>query len=344
VNKNVIIVIAVTTICVVIVAFGFNQHINETKLVDEEKMKNKTESTSVNSSSPKPVMQEERTTGTSKGTYAIAFVKNTFTRAAYNHAFYDFYTKYRYAPENTQIYSDLNLLTAIPPDPPKQNTPFFRELKDRTIKLLPNSVVVTINDEDIHNGNIFYKSGNNVFDILIIGHDEYVTQEMYDNYRKFVTQGGVLIALDGNIFYGEVSYNPDYYSVTLVKGHGWEYNGAYAKKSVDERWYNETSSWIGSNYYDAYRWKYENGTYMYQYQNDPFNYGPVRWEDQFVTNQDDQPILDYQLDDPTHKVITYWKSYVQGKVIVLGIASEKVADNPSFQEFYDKLILEHAVK
>ena len=64
VNKNVIIVIAVTTICVVIVAFGFNQHINETKLVDEEKMKNKTESTSVNSSSPKPVMQEERTTGT----------------------------------------------------------------------------------------------------------------------------------------------------------------------------------------------------------------------------------------------------------------------------------------
>jgi hypothetical protein len=37
--------------------------------------------------------------------------------------------------------------------------------------------------------------------------------------------------------------------ITLVKGHGWAYNGKSAWRSVAERWAKETSQWVGSNYH-----------------------------------------------------------------------------------------------
>ncbi|MGB8034487.1 MAG: DUF4350 domain-containing protein, partial [Nitrososphaeraceae archaeon] len=47
----------------------------------------------------------------------------------------------------------------------------------------------------------FVKNGitSNRYDIMIIGHQEYVTQREYNNLKQFVANGGTLIVLDGNM-------------------------------------------------------------------------------------------------------------------------------------------------
>jgi hypothetical protein len=58
-----------------------------------------------------------------------------------------------------------------------------------------------LTDADVDSGNIFTtKNKFNKYDILVIGHQEYVTQQEYDNLRQFVSHGGTMIILDGNIF------------------------------------------------------------------------------------------------------------------------------------------------
>ena len=90
--------------------------------------------------------------------------------------------------------------------------------------LIPKSNIAFLTDADVDAGNIFTKNKNK-YDILIIGHQEYVTQKEYDNLKQFVTSGGTMIILDGNIFYAEVKYDRTTHTVTLVKGHGWTFNG-----------------------------------------------------------------------------------------------------------------------
>ena len=77
---------------------------------------------------------------------------------------------------------------------------------------MPHALITIIRDEDIHNGYIFTanndgKKLNNVYDLLILGHGEYATRTMYNNYMRFVGNGGTLLALDGNLFFAEVKYN-----------------------------------------------------------------------------------------------------------------------------------------
>ena len=38
-------------------------------------------------------------------------------------------------------------------------------------------------------------SSNNAYDIIILGHQEYLTQQEYDNLRHFVANGGTMIIL-----------------------------------------------------------------------------------------------------------------------------------------------------
>jgi len=120
---------------------------------------------------------------------------------------------------------------------------------------------------------------------------------------------------------------------------------------VNERWENETREWLGSNYYEGFnaKWKSKNGTYLYEYKNDPFRYSDVRKccvsleEDQYITNPDVYIILDYELTDPNHKVATYWKSYGDGRVIVLGLYSELLVVKASFLNFFDQLLMKYAL-
>jgi len=229
------------------------------------------------------------------------------------------------------------------PNPQRYWIPFIDNVK----KAVPNGTVTVMRDEDVHDGHIFYPDNKtNAYDILLLFHNEYVTQKEYDNLRQFVKNGGTIVFIDANVFYAEVRYDRNNHTVSLVKGHNWEYDGIAARRSVQERWYNETKEWVGGNFL-ANDIK-ENIIFA----NNPFDY--THFEEQFVNNPQDKIIIDYgvkfppakYLKDPSlkqTKVATYTLDYGKGKVIMLGLTGHKLADNESFLRFFDDLITDQAL-
>jgi hypothetical protein len=264
----------------------------------------------------------------------IALVAPTFTAAAYDHnSFYTFYKLYANTPAGTNVTSNLNLLS--------------HKITNHDIlkaSLNPNSHVTILTDADVDNGSLFNKSNrnnNNIYDVAILGHQEYVTQREYDNFKKFVANGGTMVLLDGNVFYAEVKYNPHTKTESLVKGHWWAFNGKSAWRSIGERWAHETSQWVGSNYL-CYRC-------ISAFGNDPFEYRPH--EEQYISNHNDSILLNYDavikdkkinLSDKQPTIATYKLNYQKGKVVALGIFSDDVIDNATFKRFFDRLLTKYA--
>ena len=60
--------------------------------------------------------------------------------------------------------------------------------------LMPDYNIMLLTDVGVHNGSIFKDDNklSNKFDVLILGHQEYVTQAEYNNLKRFVANGGVL--------------------------------------------------------------------------------------------------------------------------------------------------------
>ena len=109
------------------------------------------------------------------------------------------------------ITSDLNLLTPkIPNYSPQYQVSILEDLPTHLRQIFPNAKVSILSDINVHEGEIFNVKGNdtshNAYDILILGHQEYVTQQEYSNFKTFVANGGTLIILTGNVFYTEVKY------------------------------------------------------------------------------------------------------------------------------------------
>jgi len=293
----------------------------------------------------------------------IAFVRPTFTEAAYQEqGFYRFYEKYGVPPNTDEnITTDLDMLTVktptsvtqqykgtdlmildnltalIPlngtelddisfggfPDPQRFWTPFVDHVK----KDFPNATITIMRDEDAHDGHIFYTDDNktNAYDVLMLFHNEYVTQNEYDNLRQFVKNGGNLVLIDGNVFYAEVRYDRDDQKISLVKGHGWQFDGEVAREALDERWINETKEWVGSSYL------INSINNKITFDNNPFNY--THFEENYVNNPNVTIIHDYRIkfppqdyvDSPELKermVATYTLDYGKGKIIMLGIFGE----------------------
>ena len=279
--------------------------------------------------------------------FNIALIKPTFTAAAYNSAFYKFYFLFIHASARTNITTHLNLLSS---KIPKQLTPSSSAsamsfLPHHLKTLLPHSNINVLTDVDVDTGSIFVKNGitSNRYDIMIIGHQEYVTQREYNNLKQFVANGGTLIVLDGNAFYAQVKYNRNTDAITLVKGHGWAFNGKSVWKSVSERWKKETSQWLGSNYL-CYSCKIV-------FLNNQFGY--KHHEEQYLTNPKDMILMNYNAlvmstknyHPPMAKpvIATYKLNYQKGKVIVLGIYSDDIITNGKFDKFFDVLLLQHAL-
>jgi hypothetical protein len=197
-----------------------------------------------------------------------------------------------------------------------------------------------LTDADADNvDSLFFNNGTNKYDIIILGHQEYVTQQEYDNLKHFVSNGGTLVLLDGNVFVAEVKYDRDSHTITLVKGHGWAFNGKSAWKSVRERWMNETSQWIGSNSFCF-------SCYV-TFANNPFQY--KHHEEQYLTNPNDIVLLNYHastsIKQPNlvHPLIaTYELNYRKGKVVALGIYSDDIIANPNFNKYFDSLLVKYA--
>ncbi len=284
--------------------------------------------------------------------FNIAFIKPTFTAAAYDNSFYKFYLLFSHIPAVTNVTTHLNLLSNKVPTllTPSSSALSMSFLPHHLKLLLPKSTIDVLNDADVDRGSIFLKNGitnNNKYDVLIIGHQEYVTQREYDNLKQFVANGGTLIVLDGNVFYAQVRYDRNTDFVTLVKGHGWTFNGKSAWKSVNERWKKETSDWLGSNYL-CYSCKI---TFL----DNPFGY--KHHEEQYITNTKAKILMNYEAKVITSNkkirisqvpiakpiIATYQLNYQRGKVIVLGIYSSDIISNSKFDKFFDGLLLQQAI-
>jgi hypothetical protein len=148
----------------------------------------------------------------------MASVEPTFTAAAYNNSFYVFYQKYSHVPAKTNITNDLSLLSSkvinYPTITPttKVHSAFAMLSLLKNFKLIsPGSNITVLTDADVDNGSIFENRGDersvdtniNAYDVIILGHQEYVTQQEYNYLKKFVSNGGTMFLLDGNIFYAQ---------------------------------------------------------------------------------------------------------------------------------------------
>lgn len=283
---------------------------------------------------------------------SVAIVVPVFTAAAYNDAFYTFYKHFQFAKVGQNITKNLYLLSS------KMNSPKSRVISAVAASSISLSYLVkhlelvvprvklsVITDTDVDSGSIFTNNLNttNRYDILILGHQEYVTQQEYNNFRTFVANGGTMLLLDGNVFYAQVGYDRPTQTITLIKGHGWAYNGRSAWKSVSERWLNETSQWVGSNSLCS-------TACVIKFANNPFEY--THREEQYLTNSNDTILLNYNeslsnLNPNTPRNVTlahiftigaYELKYKKGLVIGTGLYTDQIINNRSFLVFLDHLL------
>ncbi len=279
----------------------------------------------------------------------IAFVEPTFTYAAYHSgSFYNFYEKYSLSDTtNNTITADLNLLKnrPIPHGPfPYYAHPSYLDIPYIDyFKILLQHVknkdpfVTNITDVDVHQGKIFQADGRNAYDVLFLFHNEYATQSEYNNLRQFVSNGGTVVFTEANTLFAEVSYNKTNDSITLVKGHYWEFNGKGATPSVSERWLNENKEWMGSNFFDVPSYE------KVYFANNPFNY--THNEEQYVTNPEAKILIDFHAYDIPGKsyqhatVAAYQMNHLDGKIINLGIWGHVVEDNKAFLNYFDNVII-----
>ena len=266
-------------------------------------------------------------------------------------SFYDFYKKYSFKDAwyaNKTISTDLNLLKNRPiphgpfpyyAHPQRLDIPYIKLIeftRDHLQKIDP--FVTNLTDTDVHEGKIFQADGRNAYDVLFVYHNEYLTASEFNNFKKFVTNGGTLVLMEGNRFYVEVNYNKTNDSITFVKGHNWKFvDGIGASPSISERWLNENKEWTGSNFFDV------SSSKKVYFGNNPFNY--THEEEQHVTNPRAKILINYETtysskEYPKPTIATYYMDYGKGgRVIDFSIWTHTLLDNKAFVKYFDDTII-----
>ena len=242
----------------------------------------------------------------------IAFVMPSFTMAAYDFSFYPFFSMHADIKDGEFVTSGVELLSANVPSREESFNSHksfgLHQLREYTSALLPNADLNYLTDQEVHNGLIFNQDNSNLYDMLILGHSEYVTQNEYSNFKKFVENGGIIMLLDANTFYAEVDYDPLNNKITFVKGHYWAFDGEKAWRDIKERWADETTEWAGSNFGCS--------SCTITFNNNPFSY--THHEENYLTNPNAKILIDYQAQSEYNYLIAAYESqYGLGKVVVL---------------------------
>jgi hypothetical protein len=275
----------------------------------------------------------------------IAFILPIFTNAAYHNSFYSFYKIYQQSikpgvniTHNLDFLSSNVILTKSDAE--------TRYLTKHLALRFPSFHVSILTDADVDGGSVFFTNGTNKYDTLVLRHQEYVTQQEYDNLKKFVANGGTMILLDSNPFYALVGYDRIMQTITLIKGHLFAFNGRTAWKSVNETWANETSRWTGSNFICFLT------PCRITFADNPFGYN--QREEQYLTNSNDTILLNYNASilspypklaknttlDHERVIAAYQLDYKKGRVIGLGIYSDDIYFKHNFVMFFDDLLME----
>ena len=146
----------------------------------------------------------------------IALIKPTFTGAAYHpNSFYKFYFIYVSLPHvRKNVTTNLNMLSSkVTNQTTRSSSSYSFDYLPKHLKtIFPNSNIDVLTDADADYGSIFLNNGANKYHVIILGHQEYVTQQEYDNLKRFVSNGGTMIFMDGNVFYAQVKYDRNTHS------------------------------------------------------------------------------------------------------------------------------------
>jgi hypothetical protein len=180
----------------------------------------------------------------------VAVVKPVFTATAYS-SFYKFYAKYVSTQMNQIITSDLALLNATLVDSWGWSDSLQKFLTSSTARengLALERNLTTLSDVSVTEGRLLYENGTRRFDVVILGFAEYVTSQEYSAFKHFVADGGRLIFVDATNFFAEVRYYSQTNHLALVKGHGWGFDGKKVWHDVRERWSQESTNWVASNF------------------------------------------------------------------------------------------------
>ncbi|MFW9957747.1 MAG: hypothetical protein ACFFCT_06735 [Candidatus Odinarchaeota archaeon] len=279
----------------------------------------------------------------------IAVVKPVFTATAYSSAFYKFYVKYDSLPPGEYVTTDLNLLNRTVVDEWGWSTQlgaWFESDIARSLHLILGETVKLINEVDVDQGGLFH-AGVRLYDVVVLGFTEYVTEREYLYYKQFVASGGTLIVMDACTFLAEVTYSNGYLSLT--KGHGWKFNGTHASKSDFHRWYEDNTNWVGGNI-----WKYWVGNHYNGIKVNTTNalsdflrttlgeniYSGYRGhEENLLQNQTETDVIGYwnfvnPSECPDYPVAAYMHKYGDGVVIHSGIMASDVLQSDGFLSMF----------
>ena len=190
----------------------------------------------------------------------VAFIKPVFTMTPYywqlhlqGRSFYEFYARHLTMKYNESIRlnsSDLALLNSKVTDkwsPTGYNLeyPLYEFLQ--TTARQCGLTVDTLTDVDVDNGSLF-SSGIPNFDVIVLGHEEYLTAREYSQFKQFVSVGGRIVAVAGNTFWGQVNYSRSTNTETFVAGHGFAFNGTTAWRTNYAPFDKESANWFGSTF------------------------------------------------------------------------------------------------
>ncbi len=189
----------------------------------------------------------------------IAVVQPTFTATPYsdggNGTYYEFYQKYQNA--TTNVATDLGLLrTNVSRGEGYHGGwglsyalySFLSSQSAKSCGVTMGQNLHVLDDPAVSQGELFDSNGSARFDVVIVPFSEYVTLEEYLSYLHFVSDGGTLVLVGAGNFMARVAYNSTTGMETLVRGHGWAFNGSSARQDVFSVWETNNTNWVGSTH------------------------------------------------------------------------------------------------